>query len=536
MSTSLPRALVEDMQQKKIDVELTLSILENYNNGRYDHIQPVEVESIPAVDGKTILDMTHPVSLRLSRRSVEERLDQLGAADMVPDNVRRRVFGEQDGDAVVLDRGALELLGTELLPLLSYGILNGGSATSYADRTKNNGFNSELFSLLEPEFDRIAALSSGKAKGLTPGFVNPDGSPGPSFIELKMRALLIEALQRKALSGSSDGNTRGGASTLPGLPLFQMTSVSNNAEVAAAYDAYRDSPLLKPLMEATGADPTRAETAVQPLIAAYTHSEEGRPKRVFDRAGGRVNSSLALPGGHGQNFAVLKDVYRRLLEMGKRFVYLGNVDNLGFTADPVELAFLALSGRQAGFDFAFRTPVDVKGGILVKDRNSGLTCADIGPAVSTEEMLRAEESGAGILFNCATGLFDLQYLVSHLDRIIRDLPTRFSDQNKDAGRYSQAEQVTWEILGMLDNFLVFGVDKWKRFLAAKLLMETLMTSGVKLDDRRYPRSDDPAADLHGTAEKLHAGLADRLKRVYGMSLEGDRWVPAPPQETAGKAL
>lgn len=528
MSTGLPQALVDDMERKKIDIGLTLSILENYNNGRYDHVQPVEVEAIPAVDGKTILDMTHPLSLRLSRRAIEERIEELGAGEMVPDSVRRRIFHGED-DLVVLDREALELLGTELLPLLSYGILNGGSATSYADRTKNSGFNSDLFTLLEPEFERIAELSSGRAKGLTPGFMNPDGSPGPSFIELKMRALLIESLRRQALSDSR-------TAIAPGLPLFQMTSVSNDAEVAAAYDGYRESRLLKPLMALTGLDPTRAETAVQPLIAAFTHSEEGRPKRVFDRANGRANSSLALPGGHGQNFAVLQEVYRRLLDSGKRFVYLGNVDNLGFTVDPVELAYLALSGRQAGFDFAFRTPVDVKGGILVRDRNSGLTCADIGPAISTEEMLKAEESGAGILFNCATGLFDLQYLVSHLDHIIDDLPTRFSDQSKDAGRYSQAEQVTWEILGMLDNFLVFGVNKWKRFLAAKLLMETLMTSGVKLKNPHYPRSTVPAADLHGTAEKLHAGLADRLENVYGLRLEDNRWVPAPPEELAGKAL
>ncbi len=538
MNFNLPNTLVNDMRGKQIDVEMTLRILDNYNQGRYDHIKPVEVESIPAVDGKTIIDMTKPVLLRIDRRALEGRLETLGISWLL--SRAPEIFGRSDGDSTTLDQRSLRLVGKALLPFLSYGILNGGSATSYADRTKNRSFNGELYSLLEPEFERMAELSSGRAKGLTPGFINPDGSPGPSFIELKMRALLIQSLTSRSLSESlrkaaqpvgtlraTDVSADSRTAFAAGLPLFQMTSVSNNREVADAFDAFVESPLLAPLIRATGFDPTRAETGVQPLIAAYTHSSDGRPKRIFDRANGGVGSTLPLPGGHGQNFSVLKDVYRRLLSMGKRYLYLGNVDNLGFTVDPVELAYLALTGRQAGFDFAFRTPVDVKGGILVKDRHSGLTCADIGPAISTEEMLSAEASGSGILFNCATGLFDLQYLVANIDRIVDEIPTRFSDQNKDAGRYSQAEQVTWEIIGMLDNFLVFGVEKWNRFLAAKLLMETLMTSGVKIDSPRYPRSDSAADDIHGTAVKLHAGLVDRLEKVYGMRLSAGRWKPIP---------
>ncbi|HUX13077.1 MAG TPA: UTP--glucose-1-phosphate uridylyltransferase [Spirochaetia bacterium] len=544
MNSSLPRALVDDMRKKQIDVEMTLRILENYNQGRYDHIKPVEVESIPAVDGQTIIDMTKPVLLRLDRRKIEERLESLGVSWLISGHPE--IFGRTDGDSTLLDRGALKVVGNALLPLLSYGILNGGSATSYADRTKNRSFNSELYSLLEPEFERMAELSSGRAKGLTPGFINPDGSPGPSFIELKMRALLIEAMAARNLSGtypsaslsadtarSKTHSETSSAALSAGLPLFQMTSVSNDREVIDAFAAFSESPLLAPLIRATGFDPTKAETGVQSLIAAYSHSSEGRPKRIFDRASGIEGSTLPLPGGHGQNFSVLKSVYRNLRRMGKRYVYLGNVDNLGFTVDPVELAYLALTGRQAGFDFAFRTPVDVKGGILVRDRHSGLTCADIGPAISTEEMLNAEASGSGILFNCATGLFDLDYLMANIDRIVDEIPTRFSDQSKDAGNYSQAEQVTWEIIGMLDNFLVFGVKKWNRFLAAKLLVETLMTSGVKIDHPDYPRSARAAEDLHGTAERLHAGLVGRLENVYGMQLNAGRWQPVPP-EALGK--
>jgi len=511
MDEKISDALRRDMTDKQIDIDLTVRILENYNAGRYDHVKPVEVESIPKIDGATIVDRSR-IGMSAPRKAVNSRLDELGidpSAVLPPGSGETVTFGERE----------LERIGIALLPLLSYGILNGGSATSYADRTKNRGFNSSLFGLLEPHFDRMAALCVGRAKGITPAFIQPDGTPGPSFIELKMRALLVQALQHRKMFPKSD------ISLTPGLPIFQMTSNSNNAEIARTYDEYRKSPMLEPLIAATGFDPTRALTGIQPLLAAFTHSSQGRPKRVFDQANGRKDSALPLPGGHGQNFAVLRTIYNDLRRAGKRYVYIGNVDNLGFTPDPAALAYLALSGRQAAFDFAFRTPVDVKGGILVKDRNGGLTCADIGPAISTEEMLRAEAAGSGILFNCATGLFDLDYLVRRLDDIIENLPMRFSDQDKDAGRYSQAEQVTWEIIGMLDDFVVFGVDKWRRFLAAKLLMETLMTSGVRLDDPSYPTSENPSQDIRGTARLLHEGLTRQLSTVYGMEQTPGKWIP-----------
>ena len=159
-----------------------------------------------------------------------------------------------------------------------------------------------------------------------------------------------------------------------------------------------------------------------------------------------------------------------------------------------------------------------------------MNAADLGVAVGKDEVAEAERRGKKILFNCATGLFNLEYLVGAIDHIIENLPVRLSDQDKDAGKYSQAEQVTWEIIGMLDDFVVFGVDKYERFLAAKVLLETLMTSGVKLDDPAYPTDEDPVADLHGTARELHAGLERKLSTVYGMKREGKRWVPKPVDE------
>jgi hypothetical protein len=314
--------------------------------------------------------------------------------------------------------------------------------------------------------------------------------------------------------------------------MFQMTSVNNNSEITRAYGELRNGRLLRDLIDETGVEITSVLTGIQPMIAAFTHDREGRPKRLFTEAFGSRERLLPLPGGHGQNFEVLKEVYRQLYRAGKRFVILGNVDNLGNTIDPAEIALVALTDKQAGFDFAFKTPVDVKGGVLVVDQHGRLDCADIGPAISPEEVSTAEATGTPILFNCATGIFNLSYLVANIDSIIEELPMRWSNQEKDAGAYSQAEQVTWEIIGMLDDFYIFGVDKYERFLAAKLLIESLMASGIGLEDPRYPTDVDPTKDLKRVAFRLHDGLKRKLSSAYGMKLDGGRWIPLNTQEIA----
>ncbi|HUZ16881.1 MAG TPA: UTP--glucose-1-phosphate uridylyltransferase [Spirochaetia bacterium] len=518
--TKLTPELRDRFERTGIDAALTFHILEAFNAGRYTGVEPVHVSSLPVVDGKTILDLTGAVEWRAPSSQVRERIGAVGL------DVDLERYARREGSTLIFDRASLQRLGEALLPAVSYGILNGGSATSYTDIVKNTAFSERILEICREPFDAISEIAGGRAKGITPAFVHPDGTAGPSYLELKLRALLIQVLRGQQADGARS------ASDEPSVlfPMFQMTSINNDAEVQRALEEYRASPMLAELIERTGVDMTRVLTGVQPLIAAYTHSSEGSPKRVFTRAYGESNAILPLPGGHGQNFLVLSSIYRELHRRGKRFIQLGNVDNLGNTVDPVEVALLALSGKQAGFDFSFKTPVDVKGGILVVEQHGRLDCADIGPAISHEEVAEAESRGTPILFNCATGLFDLSYLVGRLDDIVERLPMRWSDQEKDAGRYSQAEQVTWEIIAMLDDFFIFGVDKYRRFLAAKLLLECLMTSGIGLDDPRYPTDPDSSKDLSAVARRLHGGLTEKLAGVYGMVREGGRWRPQRPDE------
>jgi UTP--glucose-1-phosphate uridylyltransferase len=503
-------ALAVDMVEKGIDLRLTRKILDKFNQGAYDHIEPVKVSDIPEVDGKTVFDISGAINVELDATTAQRNIDRLGLA------INLTQIGRSTDTRIAFNKTELTRLGIMLYPVVSYGVLNGGSASSYFDLKKNRGFNEKLFEICRAEFAALAAVARDKAKGLAPAYINRDGSIGPSFIELKMRAILIQILNYRI----NVGNAR----CLE--PMFQMTSVYNNDLIREAYHELKGSPYLHDLIAETGVDITAFKTGIQPMLAALTHSREGRPKSVFIKAYGRENTTLPMPGGHGQNFEILSDVYQELYQAGIRFVYLGNVDNLGYTVNPTALALIALYHKQAGFDFSFRTAVDIKGGILIYDQYNRLNCADIGPAISPAEVFEAEKSGKSILFNCATGLFNLEYLIDSLDSIIENLPVRITDQDKDAGLYSQAEQVTWEIIGMLDNFMIFGVDKYDRFLAAKLVLEGLMASGVGLNHPDYPTDPDhPKNDLRGIALKLNQGLEQKLATVYGMKKTDDRWEP-----------
>lgn len=507
--------LIKDLEIRNIDVNLTLEILNNYNSGNYDHISPTRVGSLPDLDGKTIIPLTPSFSLTLPLEEAEKNMKSSGLAAPLFD------FGTVIKDKISFSYRQLQILGTALFPMVSYGILNGGSASSFFDRKKNRSFNPDLFNIYEPYFNEASKQYKSLPKGLIPAFYNKDGSPGPSFIELKMRNILLLSMEYEEIRKKYNLPDSG----TPLFPMFQMTSPSTESPLKEFYSAYPKGDILGELISKTGIPVHKVLTGVQPLLAAFTHSKEGNRKNIFLNAFGKENSPLPLPGGHGQNFMILKDIYQKLFNEGKKFIYLGNVDNLGYTVNSAAVALLAITGKEAGFDFAFKTPVDIKGGILVRDTENRLTCADIGPAISKEEVQKAENTGKRILFNCATGLFSLEYLVSNIDKIIRNLPTRFTDQEKDAGSYSQAEQVTWEILGILERPFIFGVNKFNRFLSAKIVMETFMTSGLHLDDDNFPVSKKPEDDLKRITQKMYSGLKEKLALEYGMALKENRWIP-----------
>lgn len=499
--TMISDALKADMLAKGVDFQATQMILADFNAGLYDGITAVEATGVPPVDGVSIVPANASMRYSVPVAVARERLATFGLG--LPPGIMH------DGVEVTLDRAALEDLGERLYPVTAWGVLNGGSATSYADRKKNGSIGPGVFDAIKAGFDLLAPRCENRPKGITPAYVNPDGTPGESFLILKMRAALLRAARYVERFGQPER---------PALPFFQMTSDGTDAQLTAAYASYTNHPWIAPLIALSGTDPTRPRSAKQPLLAAFTHSTEGKPRRIFDRAYGKPDSAIALPGGHGQSFRVLANVYRNLLADGYRYAYIGNVDNVGYYPDPAELAVMALSGAEAAFEFSWRTPVDIKGGVLVTTADGRRTIADIGQAISFDRVKALEAAGERVLFNCATGIFDLQKLVPRLDDIARRLPVRVSDQDKDSGTYSQAEQSTWEVVGLLDSPLGFAVEKGERFIAAKLLAETVLASSAST----VTLPDNVAA----TAVMMSEGLRAVLNGPCGLRLIDGVWVPA----------
>lgn len=487
-------ALLQDMIEKKIDVKAVLAILEDINSGKRGKDQIPQAVGVPTIDGKTIIPLG--ASFLVNKKKAKENLGELSIK--IPDTAVEK------GDDLFFSESALKNLGEELYPITSWGILNGGLATSYADIKKNETFIPGLFDILKPAFEQFAPLCEDKPKGLTPAYINPDGSPGASFILIKMRAALLKA---------ETYVKRFGYAPRPILPMFQMTSNGTDDALTLAYEEYRNNPWISELIRITGSDPTRPKSAIQPLLAALSHSSKGYPKTIFDSAYGKENSSLALPGGHGQSFSVLSQVYRTMLREGYRYTYIGNVDNIAYNPDSRELAIMALTGAEAAFEFSYRTAFDTKGGVLIETDTGNRTIADIGMAISFDKIRELEARGEKILFNCATGLFDLRQLVSKLDYVASNLPLRISDQDKDPGRYGQAEQSTWEVVGLLEKPVGFAVKKSERFIAAKLLIETLLTSMTK--GSKLPK------EIEDTQTTLASGLSQVLAESCKLQLTNE---------------
>jgi hypothetical protein len=499
----------QEFRKHRIDRDLSYAVLEQVRSEdrRQSGRSASQAFSFPVVDARQIIDGAGAAELTLNTHEASARL----AA--IDETIRLSDFTDCSLETVTLNGSVLGHIGIRLLPYLAYGVLNGGSATSYVDEKKNASFYPPLYELISQDFSKLAELSENRPKGLSPAYINPDGTPGCSYMELKMRALLLLELRYTRETGKSCR-----------IPMFQMTSEATDGPLREAYDAYRDSPFLTDLIEKTGHDITRVISRKQPLIAAMTPASDGFPRDLFTRAYGKRGRLLPLPGGHGQNFLVLKDVYRQLYAEAKRFAYLVNVDNIGNTPSPVSIAVTALTGCDGSFEFSYKSPVDIKGGVLLRgDEDGELTCRDIGVAISSEEVQRAESRGKPILFNCATGLFSLEYLDRKLDDIIKDLPLRVSEQHKDAGIYSQAEQVTWEIIDLMEYPAVIAVNKHQRFLAAKLLSESIMSTRASRYAEELLERNSDYRDFCEVSLKLEQGFYSMMEEVFALKLTERRW-------------
>jgi len=498
--------LASQLAGQGVDLDLMVQFLNDLNAGKYDNPVRKNPMSVPPFNHPSIIDRRGPAACTMALEAARSRFEALGLP-FSPEALAV-VAPEAAAGTCTFDETSLRKIGINLYPKAAYGVLNGGMASSYADIKKNSLFDPGFFESFRERFESLARSCRGVPKGIMPAYINPDGSPGYSFLLLKLRMLL----RHKKLYLDETG-----ALPCTILPAFQLTSLHTDIALQRAFREYTMTDELRILSDALGCPSIEMFTETQTLMAAITHSSEGFPRRIFDRAGGKEHTGIALPGGHGQNFALLAPIYRKMYSQGIRYVWIGNIDNLGYTVDPVALALFALSRREAAFEVSARTSVDVKGGILVAGSDGRITCEDIGPALNGNMVHDIEAQGHPVYFNCGIGLFDLERLVDRLPSLPFELPLRLTDQDKDAGRYAQAEQLAWEIIGLIDDPLFFAVEKANRFISAKLLMETLLTS--------FPPEEPVGSGLGAVSRRLHRGMGALLGGEYGLELTGGCWKP-----------
>ena len=504
LTTELYRA----MDKVGIDIPLSIERIRRANAGNFDNVSPIKAKKLPDSSDTRIFNPSN-YTITLPFEIAQRRIDDLH----LPTTLNLKdigIYNDKNG-SISFNPIALEKLGLYMAPVTAFGYLNGGSASSYLDRKRIRKAYPELLTVYKDLLPQCDTLCADKPKGCTPAYWNPDGTPGYSFLALKIRALLIRHLKWKKLTGIHDSTTL--------YPIFEMTSHLTDSHLKSAYSEYANTELLSGLCKSTGWNHTSILSAKQPLLAAMSPE---KPYTIFSRTNGKINSPLAMPGGHGHSFYVLKNIYKQMYDSGIRFAYLGNIDNSGFLINDRSLAVMALTGKQGCFDFSKKTEADIKGGILLEDQNGRLNCGDIGLAISEKRIQEYEQKNTPILFNTASGLFNLEWLINNLDRIISDLPTRLTVQDKDRGKYTQAEQITWEVLGMMDDKLICMVDKYERFIASKMIVEMLMASQLKPDRTSSPTFPE---ELRNVAANLSNGLAKLLSHPYGLSLNNGRWEP-----------
>jgi UTP--glucose-1-phosphate uridylyltransferase len=144
------------------------------------------------------------------------------------------------------------------------------------------------------------------------------------------------------------------ASTTPGLGLFFMNSFSTSDDTIQALQPYRElgDPKLMELLQ------NRV-----PKIDKETLLPISWP----------LNPALEwCPPGHADLYVCLfsSGLLKRLLEAGKKYLFVSNADNLGATLDPNLLRFFAESDAPFLMEVTRRTPSDRKGGHLARRLDS----------------------------------------------------------------------------------------------------------------------------------------------------------------------
>ncbi|TPX56428.1 UTP---glucose-1-phosphate uridylyltransferase [Spizellomyces sp. 'palustris'] len=185
--------------------------------------------------------------------------------------------------------------------------------------------------------NKLAVLKLNGGLGTTMGCVGPKSAievrDGMTFLDLTVRQ--IEYL-------NSQHNVD--------VPLILMNSFNTDSDTHRIIQKYRGHQI-KLLTFNQSRFPRISKDSLLPM----PKSTDGKPGDWY-------------PPGHGDLFEALANsgLLDRLLEQGKEYLFVSNVDNLGATVDTTILNHLAKSGAEFIMEVTDKTKADVKGGTLIE--------------------------------------------------------------------------------------------------------------------------------------------------------------------------
>ncbi|KAI9352552.1 UTP--glucose-1-phosphate uridylyltransferase family [Zopfochytrium polystomum] len=183
---------------------------------------------------------------------------------------------------------------------------------------------------------KLAVLKLNGGLGTTMGCVGPKSAievrDGMSFLDLTVR-------QIEYLNDTNAVN----------VPLILMNSFNTDTETSRIIQKYSSHSVQ--LMTFNQSRYPRVEKeSLLPLAKAYD-----------------APTGMWYPPGHGDLFESLSNsgLLDKLIEQGKEYLFISNVDNLGATVDTNLLGHFASSGAEFVMEVTDKTKADIKGGTLI---------------------------------------------------------------------------------------------------------------------------------------------------------------------------
>jgi UTP--glucose-1-phosphate uridylyltransferase len=214
----------------------------------------------------------------------------------------------------------------------------------------------------------------------------------------------------------------------------------------------------------------------------------GLPARVPDE------EANWAPPGHGDIYTALAStgLLRRLLELGIRWAFVANVDNLGATVDPAILGYLEESGASFAMEVTDKSLADIKGGTLVRYRGQ-LTLLE-GAQVEPEHLADFQDIKAFSVFNTNNLWWRLDALEALLGAGQLEMPMIINPKRLGEVEVVQLEQAMGSAIGSFTPAVGIQVPR-RRFAPVKATCDLLaLRSDVYLVDEGFGIRPNPRRD------------------------------------------